>query len=158
MQNLKILNTRDVKIIKEFSTENYGYFPEKDYAYLQSENGKIYLINKDVARIDLSKLHLDKVGLYFAEEHNGSFRLSKEGVQLLAKEAQESKKELKNIVVLNREEMKKYFQGEDLDKDLGEKSKFVLLKYEKDLFGCAKYKEKKILNFLPKIHRVEVIL
>ena len=54
--------------------------------------------------------------------------------------------------------MKDYFSGIDLNKELGEENRFVLLKYKEDVFGCAKYKENTIINFLPKIHRGEVIL
>ncbi len=155
MQQLKILNTREVKKIKEVVLRDYGCFPEEDYAYLQSENDKIFLVNKDVARIDLKKLKIDRMGLYFAEIKDGNIRLSKEGAQLLAREGAGK---LKNAVELSEEEMKKYFHGEDLNKDLGAESRFVLLKYAEDVFGCAKYKNGIIINFLPKIHRGEIIL
>ena len=103
-------------------------------------------------------MRIDKIGLYFAEIKHNQARLSKEGAQFLAKKANVEKKELKNVVILNDKELKDYFQGLDLDKDLGSESKFVLLKYKQDIFGCAKYKEKRILNFLPKIHRGETII
>ncbi|MFH1405870.1 MAG: hypothetical protein ABIG52_01475 [Nanoarchaeota archaeon] len=163
MQKLNILNTREVKKIKEIILEDYGYFPEEEYAYLQSEKGKndkekIYLVNKDLARIDLKKLRIDKLGLYFAELKDNHIRLSKEGVQLLGKLAEDNKKELKNVVELNKKEVKSYFNGDDLEKDLGDKNRFILLRYQKEFLGCAKYKDQKILNFLPKIYRGEVIL
>lgn len=155
MQKLKILNNREVKKIKEAVLRDYGYFPEENYAYLLSEKNKIFLVNKDVARIDLEKLRIDRIGLCFAEMKDEKIRLSKEGAQLLAQEGLEK---LKNVVELTAEELKKYFLGEDLPKELGEESQFVLLKYKKDILGCAKYKDKNIINFLPKIHRGEIIL
>ncbi|MEK6969985.1 MAG: hypothetical protein AABW48_06165 [Nanoarchaeota archaeon] len=155
MQKLKILNNHEVKKIKEIILRDYGYFPEENYAYLLSEKEKIFLVNKDVARIDLEKLRIDRVGLCFAEMKDGKIRLSKEGAQLLAQQGLEK---LKNVVELTAAELKKYFLGEDLPKELGEESKFVLLKYKNDILGCAKYKEKNIINFLPKIHRGEVII
>src|SRR3989344_4473447 len=108
MQKINILNTREIKKIRELTTEDYGYFPEEDYAYLQSEKGKIYLVNKYVGRIDLKKLRIDKLGLYFAEIKDDNVRLSKEGAQLLGKLAEKNKKKLKNVVELDKEEMKKY--------------------------------------------------
>lgn len=155
MQKLKILNTRDVKKIRQIIQEFYGGFFVKDYAFLQNEKGRLFLVNKDLAKLDILKLRVDKIGLYIAEVKENSVRLSKEGVQLLAKE-NESK--LKNVVEIDDKEMKKYFVGENLDKDLGEESKFVLLSYLGDIFSCAKYKEGVIINHLPKIHRGEVIL
>ena len=155
MQKLKILNTRDVKKIRESMLQSYGAFFVKDYAYLQNEKGKVFLINKDLAKIDIHKLRVDKIGLYMAEVKGNSVRLSKEAAQLLAKE---NNNKLKNIVEIDKEEMKKYFQGEDLKKDLGDENKFVLLSYLGYIFSCAKYKDGIIINFLPKIHRGEVIL
>ncbi|MEK6853284.1 MAG: hypothetical protein AABX64_01245, partial [Nanoarchaeota archaeon] len=59
---------------------------------------------------------------------------------------------------LDKEEIKLYFKGVDLKKDLGGKSRHVLIKYENDIIGCSKYKEGVILNYLPKINRGEVIV
>ncbi len=156
-QQLTILNSKEVRHIREIVTKEFGYFPEEDYAYLQNENHKIFLVNKDLSKIDTKKLIIDKLGLYFGEINDSEVRLSKEGVQLLGREAQKNKKELKNVVPLTAEELKEYFLGKDLEKDLGT-NKLVLLEYNDEVLGCAKYKEGKILNYLPKIHRGEVIL
>lgn len=144
--------------MKEKITETFGYFPEENYAYLQTEKGKLFLITRDIAKIELQNLKIDRVGLYFAEVKENEVRLSKEGAQLLAEEAQKNKKALKNVITLTKDEVKSYFTGRDLEKDLGAQNRFVLLEYDSDVFGCAKYKEGKILNFLPKIHRGEVII
>ena len=157
MQKLTILNTREIKRIKEILNQNFGYSLKKDYAYLMNEKDRIFIINKDISKINLKNLRIDKIGLYFAEYKNTQVRLSKEGAQLLVKEAEKNKKELKNIIQLTETEIKEYFQGNELKKDLGKESKFILLKYKDDTIGCAKYKENTIINFLPKIHRGEVI-
>lgn len=158
MQKLTILNTKEIKRLKEILSHEFGYFPRGDYVYLRNEKKRIFIISKDIAKIDLKKLIVDKVGLYFGENLGAEFRLSKEGAQLLGLEARKNQVELKNVVKLNKEEVKEYFSGMNLVKELGSESKLVLLKYQQDILGCAKYKEGKILNFLPKIHRGEVIL
>ena len=159
MQQLAILNTRDIKIIRERVQAQFGYFLEEGYAYLKNNQYKLFVVTKDISRLPLKNLIIDKLGLYFAETmRNGEVRLSKEGAQLLAAEAQKNKITLKNAVSLTSEELKEYFKGNDLDKDLGGESRMLLLFYHEDCFGCAKYKEGKILNFLPKIHRGEVIV
>jgi NOL1/NOP2/fmu family ribosome biogenesis protein len=153
MQQLNILNTREVKKIREQVIGQFGFFPKEDYAYLRNENNRIFLVNKDIARIELKKLKIDKIGLYFAEiMKNEEVRLSKEGAQIIGKGAKS------NVIELNEGEIKEYFQGSDLDKDLGNDNKLVLLRYKDDIIGCAKYKEGKILNFLPKINRGTVIV
>ena len=108
--------------------------------------------------MDLNKLVVDRIGLYFAEYKNSLVRLSKEGVQLLVREARENKIKLNCLLELNELEIKSYFKGIDLRKDLGEEAKTFILIYRDNVLGYAKYKEGKILNYLPKIHRGEVII
>ncbi|MBI3290840.1 hypothetical protein HYZ76_00995 [Candidatus Falkowbacteria bacterium] len=155
MQTLTILNTRDIKHIRQLFEETYGSFFTGDYVYLQGKDGRLSLINKDIGKIDLKKLRVDKFGLYVAEIKGNAVRLSKEGAQLLAKEARDK---LKHVVELDNREIKAYFHGVDIRKDLGSEAKFVLIEYDGDIVGCSKYKEGIILNYLPKIHRGEVIV
>ncbi|MBI2151986.1 hypothetical protein HYU21_04630 [Candidatus Woesearchaeota archaeon] len=159
MQKLNIFNTREVQSLKKKLIEQFCLALEEEYVYLKNDNERIFLINRDISKVELRNLIVDRYGLYFAEiMKNGEIRLSKEGTQLLAQEAQKKGLTLKNSVELSAEETKTYFQGQDLDKDLGPESRMVVLYYGKEALGCAKYKEKKILNFLPKIHRGEVII
>ncbi len=158
MQSLTILNTREAKRIKELLLQQFGYALQEDYAYLKNEKNKIYIINKDAAKLDWKKLIIDKMGLYFAEDKETEIRLSKEGAQLLAQEAKKNKKKMVKVVELTTEETKAYFQGLDVEKDAGGHNRMVLLQYKNNILGCAKYKEGKILNFLPKMYRGEAIL
>lgn len=158
MQKLKILNTRDIKVIKEQLVKQFNYALEEQYAYLQNEKDRVFVVNRDLAQIDLDKLRIDRLGLYFAEIKPGQIRLSKEGAQLLVHEAWKNKATLKNVILLTKIETRAYFAGVDLKKDLGEENRLIILTYESDVLGCASYKEGKILNFLPKTHRGEVIL
>ena len=155
MQKLKILNTRDIKKLKELLIKEFGCSLEKGYVYLKNEKNRVFIINRDISKVKLENLRVDRFGLYFAEWKNNQVRLSKEGSQLLVKEG---KRKIKNLIELKDHEVKEYFQGNDLDQDLGEESRLVILKYQDNILGCAKYKEQRILNFLPKIHRREVII
>ena len=148
MQKLQILNSREVKGIVDKLTDQFGFKEKLDYAFLLNEKNKVYIINRDVSRLDYMKLKIDKFGFYFGELKNEEFRLSMEGAWLIGNQAK------KNIIDLNDHETKKYFLGENINKDLGEEKRFILLRYKQDIIGCAKYKEQIILNFLPKTHRV----
>ena len=158
MKKFKILNSREVKRFKVVLNDTFGYSLRKDYAYLMNDRKRVFLINKDLARLDLDKLVVDRIGLYFAEYKNNLVRLSKEGAQLFIQEAKENKVKLSCFLELEESEVKYYFKGVDLSKDLGEESKTLILTYKHNVLGYAKYKEGKILNYLPKIHRGEVIL
>jgi NOL1/NOP2/fmu family ribosome biogenesis protein len=158
MKKFKILNTREIKRFKIVLVETFGYSLKKDYAYLMNDRDRVFLINKDLVKVDLNKLVVDRIGLYFAEYKNGSVRLSKEGAQLLVQEAKENNVKLDCLLELEEIEAKSYFKGVDLRKDLGEEPKTLILTYKDNVLGYAKYKEGKILNYLPKIHRGEAIL
>ncbi|MBR9683358.1 hypothetical protein GOV03_02350 [Candidatus Woesearchaeota archaeon] len=151
MQRLNILNTREVKKIKEKLKEQFGFVGVLDYAFLLNAKDRIFIVNRDVSRIDLEKLKVDKYGMYFGELGD-ELRLSMEGAWMIGKKAK------KNVVELEKEEVKEYFLGESLDKDLGTENRWVLLKYNDDVISCAKYKNKKILNFLPKIRRSQELI
>ncbi len=157
-QRLTFLNSKELKHLREMMISQFGYFPKEDYAYLQTEKDKLFLISKDLIKVDLKKLIVDKVGLYFAEVKNNRVRLSKEGAQLLGVSSRKHGGQLQNTVLLTDEELQLYFTGKDLEKDVGAENKLVLLQYGQDVLGCAQYKDGKILNFMPKTSRGEVIL
>ncbi len=129
----------------------FGYALEEDYAFLLNEKGRLFIVNKDISRVDLRKLRVDKYGLYFGE-WNEELRLSMEGAWIVGEKAK------KNVVDLDEQEVRQYFLGEDLDKDLGEEKRWVLLRFKGEVVSCAKYKEKRILNYLPKIHRSKELM
>ncbi len=132
----------------------FGCFLRKDYAYLMNAKNKLFVVNKDLARIDIDRLRIDRIGLYFAEVKENHVRLSKEGAALLVRECEE----VTNIVSLSKDEVLTYFTGENLTKDLGSEKKLIILEYDGNTLGCAQYKEGIILNFLPKMHRGTVIV
>ena len=158
MQKLTILNSREVKKVRECMETMFNYALQGDYVYLLNEKDRLFLTNRDFAQIDTKKLIIDRVGLYFAEYKNNELRLSKEGAQLLFHNAKQHGKTLSNTLDFSREQLKQYFLGADIELDLGPKARYLLLKFNEDVFGCAKYKEGKILNFHPKQHRGEVII
>ncbi|MBI2573483.1 hypothetical protein HYV86_06475 [Candidatus Woesearchaeota archaeon] len=158
MQKLTILNSREIKKIREMLLEDFDYYPEGDFALLSNETQRIFLVNRDIARLDLDHLKIDRIGLYLGEVRETQFRLSKEGAQYLMHKASQEGKPVKHTVELNAEEVKSYFEGKDLSKDLGMRNNLIILHHKGMVLGCSQYKEGKILNFLPKMHRGEVIV
>ena len=144
---LEIQNTRFVKEIHKLLSSQFGFSSKLDYVFLKNEKGKVFIVSKDAGAIDLSKLRINTVGFYLGELKGGEFRLSLEGCSMIGNRCD------KNIISLDEKQMKWYFEGFDLEMDLGSESKFVLLKFEEDFVGCCKYKDGKVLNFLPKEHR-----
>ncbi len=56
MQSLTFLNTREIKQLREPIIEQFGYFPEGNYAFLRSENDRLFIVSKDIARLNLQHL------------------------------------------------------------------------------------------------------
>ncbi len=146
MENLKILNKKDIKRILIKLKEQFNAEIDLDYVFLKNKDYKIFLISKDVAKIDLSELRVDRVGLYFCKIEKNGIRLSIEGSQLIGDKAK------KNIVKLNKEQMKEWFSGENIDIK-GNFDEFVILKYEDDFLGSGRYSNNIIYNYVPKSRR-----
>jgi len=149
MQNLKILNKKQTKEILNLIKKQFGADVKLDYAFLKNEKGKVYLINKDIAKINLEKVRINSVGLYFAQIRANEIRLSIEGSQLIGPIA------TKNILELTEKQVKEWMVGEDLDVDSG-LSGFILVKHSGDFLGCGKIGEGKVFNYVGKARRIIV--
>jgi NOL1/NOP2/fmu family ribosome biogenesis protein len=148
-KSLKILVSKEKKLILNIIKEQWNAdFKANNFAFLKSEKEKIYIVHKDVAKVDLSLYRINTVGMYFAEQKRGDFRLSIEGSQLIGPLAK------KNIAELDDEEKIAWLRGEDIEKE-GDWSGFVLIKHNNDFLGTGKYTaDNRILNFVPKARRL----
>ncbi len=150
MQNLKILNRKEIKEIFSKIKEQYGIEDiELEYVFLRNNEDKIFIANRDIGRIDFNKIKINNIGLYFCAIENDEVRLTVEGTQIIGKQA------TKNVVELNSEQVKEWFKGNDIEL-IKEINGFVILKYNNDFLGSGKYKNNKIINFLPKERRINI--
>ncbi|MBR9677182.1 hypothetical protein GOV04_03505 [Candidatus Woesearchaeota archaeon] len=147
---LQILNSRQVKVIKKILTDQWSYDSKLNFVFLKSQKDKLYLINRDIEKINLKEFRVDNNGLYFGELRNDELRLSIEGSQIVGPYAK------KKIVELTQEQIVDWFAGEDIKKDLNMQG-FVLVKHRKDFCGTTKHKEGILLNFIPKSRRAKII-
>tara|TARA_Y100000034_G_scaffold40026_2_gene49308 strand:- start:736 stop:1257 length:522 start_codon:yes stop_codon:yes gene_type:complete len=172
MKNLKILNSKQLKPIKQLLKQQFDAdFDFSKYAVLLSSKDKIYIANKDIftdKNLDLYKLRVNSIGIYFAYIKNNELRLSIEGSQLVGPIAKT------NIITLSDKEFNQWIQGIDIDKSAHKKpspshppkekqqynsitnNKFVIIKHNTDYIGCGKTKDNRILNFVPKTRRIRV--
>lgn len=148
MPELKILNNKEIKEIYELIWKQWGAKIKLDYGFLKNNKNRIFIINKDISRIDMSKLRLNSVGMYFCEIDAKGIRLSIEGSQIIGPKA------AKNILEIDEEETKRWLKGEDLEKNCENCSGFVILKHKNDFFGTGKYSNERILNYVGKTRRV----
>ncbi|MBU0536106.1 MAG: hypothetical protein KKE20_04020 [Nanoarchaeota archaeon] len=146
---LKILNTREKKEILKSIHDQWGCEFRTDLVFLLSSKFKLYLMNRDLGRIDETKLRIDKMGLYFCEiMKNKELRLSIEGSQIIGPIAK------KNVLEISDGETKVWFHGNNLIRKEIECSGFVIIKNNDDYIGCGRFKEGEILNYTPKTRRI----
>jgi len=150
MPQLKILNSKEIKEIYGLIDKQWGAKIKLDFGFLKNSKNRVFVVSKDISRIDTSKLRLNSVGMYFCEYDKVSIRLSIEGSQIVGPKAE------KNVVELNEDETKKWFKGEDLEKECKNCQGFVLLKHNGDFLGNGKYANGKILNYVAKTRRVNL--
>ena len=147
--NLRALSAKKLKPVTELIKSTWGAEIKFPWAWYQSTKDDLFIISKDITKIDAKKVRINSVGLYFGELKNGELRLSIEGSQLIGPHA------TKNVVELNKEELRLWLRGEDLNKPVEEKG-FVIIKSGNDFVGTGKPKEGRILNFVPKARRLIV--
>jgi len=151
MQNIKILNKKEIKSILELIKNQWGASADMDYAFLKTDKGKIYVVNSDISKLELGKLRINSIGLYFAEIRDGGIRLSIEGSQIIGPKSK------KSVLELNDNEAKEWMRGNDLEMK-GDFSGFLIIKHKEDFLGCGKYANGKILNYIGKARRVNSII
>lgn len=143
----KILNSKEIKAIRSMITGQWGAELELDCGFLESKDGDIFLISRDIERLDIERLRIDSLGLYFGQMRNDEFRLSIEGSQMVGKIA------AKNIIEISDDQLKLWMAGENLETKQ-ESRGYQIIKHNSDFLSCGKYKDGMILNFVPKARRI----
>jgi NOL1/NOP2/fmu family ribosome biogenesis protein len=147
MQSLKILNSKEKKNLQKLLKEQFDSDFELDFEVFSNDKNKIYLISKDIAKIDFDELRINNLGMYFGEIAHDELRLSIEGSQLIGKTAN------KNVLELNDEQAAKWMAGEDFEINY-QNAGFVIIKNRDDFLGCGKLVKGKLLNYVPKERRI----
>ncbi len=152
MPELKILNNKEIKEVLGLVEEQWGAKIKLDYGFLRNNKNRVFVVSKDISRIDTSRLRLNSAGMYLCEIDNKGIRLSIEGSQIIGPKA------TKNIVELNEEETKRWLKGEDLEKECKGCERFVIIRSGKDFLGNGKYAKGKILNYVSKSRRISAVI
>lgn len=154
-QTLKILNSKEIKHIRELLREQFGYEDRLDVAFfLNEKKERIYIFTKDLVQFDMTRLRIDTMGLYFGTLYEGQLRLTIDGTQLIGARC------TKNVLDINHKEMQIWMQGEKLvisqlsNRPETPLSGFVIMRYRHengtDYLGCGKIGGDTLLNYVPK--------
>ena len=150
IKNAEVLNSKRIKQILQLLKLQWNYSETFEYGFLQKEND-LFLITRDLDKIDVQEVNVNSLGMYFGELRHDTLRLSIEGSQIVGKNA------TKNVMELNNEQLQHWLRGDDMDvaniKGNYGDNNFVLIKHEKNFYGCGRVKDGTLLNFVPKSRR-----
>ena len=139
----RILNKKETSRILNKIKEQFNIDEIKlNSKLIQNKENKIFLITKDINKINLNKLRINNIGLYIAR-YDGELRLTIEGSQLFGKFAK------KNIHEINNDEVKLWMTGNKIKCDKIYNG-FVIIKHGNNFLGTGKYKDNEIINYIPK--------
>lgn len=149
----RFLGKKDVKRILEQLNIQWGFSEPLDYLFFQNNKHRIFLVNKEFALLDFSKLRINSVGMYFGEiMKNSEVRLCIEGSQFVGKFAK------KNVICVDEDNARKWLYGMDIkiieyNKEV-DVNKFVILQFGDYFIGCGRYKEGIVSNHVGKNRRI----
>jgi NOL1/NOP2/fmu family ribosome biogenesis protein len=142
------LKSKEVKELLGLIEGQWGCTPDwSPWAVFRSAKDNLYLASRDVGRLPLDQLRVTAIGCYIGELKHGELRPSIEGSQLIGPRA------TKNVADLDAGEAEAWMKGLDLEKQ-GPWTGFVIVRHGKDCLGSGKYKDGKLLNFVPKTRRL----
>jgi NOL1/NOP2/fmu family ribosome biogenesis protein len=150
-ETLDIWTSKQAKEFLARVREQWGGDWKPEEAFIASPKGKIFLVSRDLAKIDWQKLRISSVGCYVAELRDERVRLSIEGSQLIGPHA------TKNIIDLDADEFMRWLKGDDIP--LGKRAEglgpgFILVRNNKDYCGSGPLKGNLLLNMVPKARRL----
>ncbi len=146
-KHVKFLNNKEKKellneIYHHWEVDLRDFF--EDLIVNISSNNKIYLIKRDIMRLDLNFELTGSIGLYFGKKENDGIRVSIQGSQLI--------KDTDYKLKLDKKLAKRYYNNEKINvSDLNYKQNpYLLVTYEDLILGCDKVKNGKIINYVNK--------
>lgn len=141
---MKFLNSKEKKVLLKTINDYFGSnFETDDRIYITNQD-KIYLITKDIEKIDIDKIKVRNMGLYLGQIMQGAIRLSIEGSQLIGKTA------TKNILQVDEDLLKKLKEEKF---EISCNDGYYLVKYRDHFLGCIYVKNNIAHNYIPKARR-----
>ena len=143
---LKPLSNKEKKLLLKQLQDQFNFSGDLNYNFFINPDKKIFLFNRSL-EVDFSKIRVNSLGMYFASIKE-ELRLSIEGSQIIGPFSK------KNILDVNDSQLSDWIHGRDIETGK-EFQGFVLIKNKSDFYGTGKYKQGKILNFIPKERRLK---
>ena len=149
---LRFLNSKERKEILKMIKDNWDAALEDDHVFLMNNQNKLFVVSRDIEKLDLSQIRLNNIGLYFGEiTPRDELRLSIEGSSIVGNLARQ------NILELSIDQAKAWFAGEEITIE-DPRNGFMIVKHKNDILGCGKLSSNTLHNFVPKARRIEAMI
>ena len=163
------MNSREIKELNQRLKEQHGCSfedfssSEGRYVLLRGGKDKLFMTNEYIGNIDLSKLRVDKIGLYVCTDDDFGLRLSMEGSRIIGQHA------TKNVITLDDTQCGEWLRGKEVelkeeqingcgDVNNIDRQKVFIVKHntngKDDFMGASKLRGNTLLNCVPKERRV----
>ncbi len=146
MMNVRVLNSKEKKEILEIIENQFGFIFDTDRVFFKNHED-LFLVNREAFDRVQPSWRVNSMGVYFGEVKNNQIRLSIEGSQFVGEHAKKGILDIPSSIVGD------FLAGATLPFE-HEDTGYVIVRYGKDFIGCAKVKENKLLNFVPKARRI----
>jgi len=146
---IEVLRGSKKKKLLKYLKQRFGFDDKLDFVFFQDEKGRVRVLSKDSVRIDTTGMRVENLGLYFARWDRDELRLSIEGSQIVGKKAK------RNVVELNEKQAMEWMSGKNIEVKADVEEGFVILKYGNDFLGCGRYRDGRIVSFIPKERRIK---
>ena len=142
---MNVLNKDQTKNILDKLKTQYNISIKPKFLFIQDKD-RIFITSKEFKNLNLSLYNINNIGLYFGRLVKDKIRLTIDATQLIGKYA------TKNILELNSSE--EWLKGKNIKANKTLKD-FVIIKHKQDFLGSGKYKNNRIINFVPKYRRIK---
>ena len=154
MSKVELLDKTKKKKIVQKLEKDYG-IEELNYLLVRSGKENIRIFSGSLSKEELNllakEINIELIGTKLCTIIDEGIRLNFDLINL-----PEIKSQLnKSIIELNEEEMKKWMKGEDLEKQVENEKKFLLISHKGDFLGIGRNQGKFIKNYIPKERRVK---
>jgi len=154
---IKFLNSKEIKELNTELKESFGFTVPKSLAFIPTKKNKVNIINRDIERLNLDALRIERVGVYFCTQDKYGLRLSIEGSQMFKDKIK------KNKLSVSERQMREWLHGIDIQLS-SEQAKgmasgqFYIIHHKDDYCGTGRLNEDgTVQNFVPKERRTGVL-
>ena len=143
------MKSEEIKEIENKIKKTYGYeINLRKFVVIKTGNKeRIWITNPKIVELNIEKLRVSSIGLYFGRIDRGKIRLSIEGAMMI-----NPKKNWAEI-----EDWKNFTRGFDVKCKCHEceENQYVIVKWKDYILGIAKYHNKELENIIPKGRKIK---